>query len=127
MKGSASEETAPRVASSSAPGAPVLRQLRNAEGEPGSIDWVIIESEVKRFSIRSKKFDCLGVLAVPEVGEAPFATGTLPALSAPPTTAPTEAGIVAVAAAALSLLRCDLERLLEVALLLAFPAAAGVG
>ena len=129
MKGGASKETAPRVAVGSAPGAPPLRQLRKAVGEPVSTDWVIIENDVKRFIMRSKKFDRFGLLAVPGVGEAPLATV---ALAAAPTTAPTVAGsVVVVAAAALAALSaffCDLDRFLcEVARLLAFPAALGTG
>ena len=129
MKGGASKDTAPRVADRSAPGAPE-RQLRNANGEPGSTDWVIIENEVNRFNIRSKKFVRFGVLAVPESGEAARATV---ALDAAPTTAPTVAGSVVAAAAealaALSAFFCDLDRLarFEVARLLAFPAAPGTG
>ena len=129
MKRGASKETAPRVAVGSAPGAPPLRQLRKAVGEPVSTDWVIIENDVKRFIMRSKKVDRLGVLAVPCVGEAPLAPGTF---AAAPMTAPTSAGsVVACAAAALAALSaffCDLDRFLcEVALLLAFPAAPGTG
>ena len=131
MKGGASKETAPRVADCSAPGAPCERQLRSAVGGPVSTDWVIMESEVKRFNMRSKKFDRLGVLAVPDCGSVEAAWAT-PALPANPTTAPTVAGSVvttfAAAALALSAFFCDLDRFLrEVARLLAFPAAPGTG
>ena len=128
VKGGASKETAPRVALGSAPGAPG-RLLRSAVWGPVSTDWVIIENDVKRLIMRWKKFDCLGVLAVPVVGEVPCAPGTF---AAAPRTTPTDAGspvaCAAAALAALSAFFCDLDRFLcEVARLLALPAAPGTG